>query len=466
MASKLVTTASKIQYCYDGTPTVSNFYSTSSMQLEILLSCAVEAASCSRSELVFRSWPPELESLASAFGITVNQYIIRMKIDVFVIMGILAKVKDEAELVHKIGENVYILIKYVILNAKQYFTRTSKLFASVEGEGRLMQFKMIHTADSESRFNGKKTRFLFHGSGFENWNNIFSNGLKCTSGENAKLLVNANAYGAGIYLSDNPGLSLRYCWSKCGRNENFILSVVEIVDKAAIHKSQNIFLATDESALLLRYIIYFDKTMNGRPEFLKQLDKLLERLTTSNTKNANRHKRLTGELARMIVPPGIIVNPICTNGRFTTSWQIIYNDFSMLSTTTTLMKQLIHFEIKQIEVEFMFGSNFPFSPPFIRLVSPRITYNPSDLTKNPNLAFLDAGGGICTAIFKTGEWTPGYPLINIICDVQCMLLMTEGLRLHDTLWNSSYSVKEALTSFNSVIGTFEPDEAIDLLDSY
>ena len=132
MALKLDSSASKIQYSYDGTPIVSNFYSTSSMQLEILLSCAVEAASCSRAELVFRSWPPELASLASAFGITVNQYIIRMKIDIFAIMGILATVKDEAELVHKIGENVYILIKYVILNAKQYFTRTSKLFASVD----------------------------------------------------------------------------------------------------------------------------------------------------------------------------------------------------------------------------------------------------------------------------------------------------------------------------------------------
>ena len=450
-------------YSFNGNPTITNLWASNPKQLEILLGCAVEAATCSRADLVYRYCAPELEALAKSFDEPIYTYITKMGINIPTILDVLAKTKCEGEFAHIVGENVYIFIKFTILTTKQYFNTTNKLFPPIESGGRIMQFKMTHNAASEANFTGKSTRFLFHGSGYENWDNIFREGLKCTSGANAKLLVNANAYGAGIYLSDSPIFSLSYCNSRCGKNEKFILAICEVISDAAVLKSSNIYLATDENAVLLRYIIYFDKTMYHNPEFNKHMGKLIERLNTSNTKNANRHKRLTGELGRMILPPGVLVEPICSDSRFTTSWSIRFTDFSQFD--SVLVNQIREYGIKSVDVEFIFGSNFPYSPPFMRLVQPRLSYSAASLTANPALAFLDVGGGICTSMFKTGEWTPGCPMINLIGDIQCNLFMTDGLQLDISNLDKPYTAREALTSFNSVIGTFELDDAIDLLDS-
>lgn len=450
-------------FTFDGNPVVAHFYSTSPRQLDVLLSSAVEAVSNSRADLVYRFYPPELEALAAAFGEKITTYVAKMKINVPAILDILSKTLDEQEFMTIVGENVYIFIKYTILTTKQYFTTTNKLFAPIDGGGQLMQFKMIHDATSEAKFVGKTTRFLFHGSGFENWYNIFRTGLKCTSGDNANLMVNANVYGAGIYLSDSPTFSLAYCQSRSGSNTKFILAICEVVSDAAISKSTNIFLATDESAILLRYIVYLDKDMRTNQKFTKQMEKLIERLHTSNTKNAARHRRLMGELSRMPLRPGIAITPVCNGGRFTTSWSIKFTDFSVGN--TILVHQLREYGIESVDVEIIFGTNFPYSPPFIRLVSPRMAYLPERVVINPELGFLDRGGGICTAMFKTGEWTPGCAMINLIMDIQCMLFMTDGLEIDAIHWATPYTAREALISYNSVIGTFDIDNAIDLLDS-
>ena len=324
-------TSSSITYAFDGKPVITEFYTSSPHQFEMLLDCAIAAATCSRSKLVYRQWPPELEKIATAFGESVDTYITKMSIDISKILHILSKTKCEGEFCHIVGENVYIFIKYTLLTTKQYFATTNKLFPAIKGFGILKQYRMIHNAASESKFNGVATRFLFHGSGYENWYNILREGLKCTTGENAKLLVNANAYGAGIYLSDSPTFSLGYTRSHSGKNEVFILAVCEVKSDAVAVKSTNIFLTTDESAILIRYIIYFDKAMSTNPEFTKEMGLLIQRLNTNNMENTNRHKRLSGELARIEKiekangPMGITIMPNCGVSRFTTSWTIKYH---------------------------------------------------------------------------------------------------------------------------------------------
>jgi ubiquitin-protein ligase len=449
-------------FTFDGKSVITNFYATNPKQLEVLLGCAIEAATCTRAKDVYQYWPPELEAQATAHGEPIYKFISKMGINIASILDILSKTPCEGEFMHSVGENVYIFIKFTILTTKQYFTTTNKLFPEIVG-GKLMQFKMIHNAASEARFAGKSTRFFCHGSGYENWDNIFREGLKATSGVNAKLMVNANAYGAGIYLSDSPALSLSYTHSRCGKNEVYMMAICEVITDAAVQKTSNIFLLTDESAIIIRYIICFDKAMFSNPEFTKQIPKVLERLNSSTITNANRHKRLTGELGRMIMPAGVSIQPVCTGGRFTTSWSVKYTDFDKFD--SILVHQLRSAKIESVEVEFIFGSNFPYSPPFMRLVSPRLKFNPDAIVVNPELGFLDSGGGICTAMFKTGDWTAGLPLIHLIGDIQFMLFMTNGLELDPKNWAVPYDVREALTSFNTVIGTFEMDDAIDLLDS-
>ena len=142
-------------------------------------------------------------------------------------------------------------------------------------------------------------------------------------------------------------------------------------------------------------------------------------------------------------PMGITIMPNCGVSRFTTSWTVKYHNFDGFD--TPLVSQIREFGIESVDVEFIFGTKFPFSPPFIRIISPRFSYHQADLRDNPELGFLDFGGGICTSMFKTGYWTPGYALINTIIDVKILLLTTNGLMLDPTNWNKPYSSSEALT---------------------
>lgn len=451
-------------YNYDVNPIVCNYFKTSCKQLEVLLSSALSALNSKRSSSVYKFYAPELEIQAIAKGHTIINFITKLNINVNNILDILKNVDDEFEFYQTIGENIYIFIKYTILTTKQYFITTNKLIIPIE-LCNIMQFKMIHSSANEMNFKTKKTRILFHGSGFENWYNILRTGLKIPIGEQHNLLVNGNAYGSGIYLSDSPTFSLSYCNSRIDPNTHHILAICEVIENAAISKSSNIFLVTEENNILIRYILYFDNKTMVNSLFNKELSHLIENLYKKKTENLKKNKRLLIELSKIQAENElhILVTPVFNNVDIIASLIIEFTDFGNYD--TKLIHQIHDYKIKTVKIELIFGSNFPFSPPLMRLVYPRLLYQPLNFKLYKEIEFIDNGGGICTSLFKTGEWIPSYPLLNLIIYLQNLILSTNGFELDPETWNIPYTIQEALINFNTIIGTFDIGEAIDLLDS-
>jgi ubiquitin-protein ligase len=448
---------------YDKKNIVCSFYNSSPDQFIVLLTCAIEAATSSRAENVYTTYCSELNEIAINKGMTIYEYIIKLNLDADFILKILNIVKTDDELIVKIGIEIYLFVLHIITSTKQYFIKTNKLLPLIE-DCNIKQFKMIHNSIDEARLTSQKTRFFFHGSGLENWNNIFQKGLLVPIGEKSKLLVNANAYGSGIYLSSDPCYSLTYCNSKSGNNKVYILAICEVIETAAIKKCGNIYLATDEKSLLLRYIIYFDTKTMKNPKFKEHITQIIECLNSNIKVNERRHKRLSIELEKIKTEVGIIANPLYKASKFITNWEIAISVDSKIE--SRLVLELLAHNIKSIDLEFIFGANYPFSPPFIRIIKPRITYIPEKIDKciGTEFDFLDRGGGICTSLFKTNEWLASYPLVKLIIYIQYLILSSDYFKL-STDWEIPYTEKEVLACFDTTIATYSLDEAIEILET-
>jgi ubiquitin-protein ligase len=97
------------------------------------------------------------------------------------------------------------------------------------------------------------SNLLFHGSSISNWYSITHNGLQNYSGTSK--MANGNAYGNGIYFSDDISLSLSYS-SQRNQSKKYILGVFNIQnDIKTYKKTSNIFVIPDPNIIRLKYLI-------------------------------------------------------------------------------------------------------------------------------------------------------------------------------------------------------------------
>ena len=88
-------------------------------------------------------------------------------------------------------------------------------------------FEVKYEIDLPIKFKDDVNDYLFHGSPIQNWYSILSNGLIIPDSDN-KLMLNANAYGRGIYLSDSAHYSIGYSQGKTGNSSNLIVGVFQV----------------------------------------------------------------------------------------------------------------------------------------------------------------------------------------------------------------------------------------------
>lgn len=95
-----------------------------------------------------------------------------------------------------------------------------------------------------------------------------------------------------------------------------------------------------------------------------------------------------------------------------------------------------------IKLECMFPENYPFSPPFIRVISPKFGFHTGHVT---------VGGSICMELLTASGWSPVYTFESII--VQIVNAMIEGggrLDKAAVITRSEYSEFEAREAFDRV----------------
>ncbi|GFR75314.1 ubiquitin-conjugating enzyme E2 Q2 [Elysia marginata] len=85
-----------------------------------------------------------------------------------------------------------------------------------------------------------------------------------------------------------------------------------------------------------------------------------------------------------------------------------------------------------------FPPDYPFSPPFIRVLRPRFQF----LTGHVTL-----GGSICMQMLTKSGWQPSNDIESILVQVRAEILSDPSARLASHQTNVSYSLEDAKVAF-------------------
>lgn len=117
----------------------------------------------------------------------------------------------------------------------------------------------------------------------------------------------------------------------------------------------------------------------------------------------------------------------------------------------TLYRQLYERNINHVEFEVDYPNEYPFAPPFVRVLFPRFEYRTGHIT---------LGGSICNKLLTKDGWSPAYTLDKVLLDVvtnitNCMddpNYENTG-RLDIEKWNLRYTKKEAIEAHTRMLST-------------
>eukprot|EP01090_Pellita_catalonica_P009367 TRINITY_DN20430_c0_g1_i1.p1 TRINITY_DN20430_c0_g1~~TRINITY_DN20430_c0_g1_i1.p1 ORF type:complete len:340 (+),score=84.07 TRINITY_DN20430_c0_g1_i1:69-1022(+) len=120
-------------------------------------------------------------------------------------------------------------------------------------------------------------------------------------------------------------------------------------------------------------------------------------------------------------------------------WEIKLRGFPADEPLSADMKSM---GLDHILLRVMFPPNYPFYPPFLRVISPRFAFHTGHVT---------IGGAICTHVLTNEGWIATYRLPQILVDVRAMMISGKG-RL-DKSNRSPYSEQEALQALRRLLST-------------
>ena len=316
----------------------------------------------------------------------------------------------------------------------------------------IIETKYLTCEDQDTIFKKEINDYAFHGSGLENWFNILVNGLQAGSAAKGTL-VNANAYGGGIYISDTPTYSAHYCASrgsstslkKIGTTDNsIIMGIFQVADKIATYKkSHSIYVVKDPQQLLLRYLVIIKQSnlhnvaSTIHAKFSSTNIKEIEEKTTLLTLKTT-NKRLAKEWDRLHKKQkelNITIESIHDN-----IWNIQFS-IKNIRSDSNLYKQLNDKAIQNIQIEITIPTRYPFEAPFIRIVYPRFKFMTGHITR---------GGSICMELLTNKGWMPTMSIEMLL--IQISNLITEGsAELDPSNWNTKYTITEAKEAFARMI---------------
>jgi len=111
-------------------------------------------------------------------------------------------------------------------------------------------------------------------------------------------------------------------------------------------------------------------------------------------------------------------------------------------TDEPIYKDMKSMGIDSITLHVVFPPDYPFAPPFLRVIRPRFAFRTGHVT---------IGGAICTHVLTNDGWVATYRLPQILVDVRAMMISGNG-RL-DTGNRSDYSEHEALDALRRLLAT-------------
>lgn len=251
------------------------------------------------------------------------------------------------------GEKLYGYLKFLLTtNRTELYQRTIDLYVK-DKTHKYEIYEINYDRDTEAKY--KNGKYLFHGSGKQNWYSILRNGLKNCS--KSLLMRHGAACGDGIYFAGVIQTSFGY---------GPIVGVCRVNNSEKYTKDPfgtGIYVVTNEDDVLLKYII-IGRSNNAElvdsiNKYFLNLDKQQQPDIKSPTSLSNR--RLVKELS-MIKDDNIKVS---------------YTDIYMLTVELFGFKNKLNASLKKIGMESIIlsikiNSDYPTVPPLVAIKRPKI----------------------------------------------------------------------------------------------
>lgn len=329
---------------------------------------------------------------------------------------------------------VYYLLRFIIISLS--LTKTTieteiSTYTCNNTSKNIVFYKIKYSEFIEEKF-GSNTdiQYLFHGSNKSNWHSILRNGIKNCS--NSKLMSAGAAYGPGIYLSDNLATSSHY-------SPGGIIAIVEIQGNCNKWKKRNdVFVVTDESIIIVRYLIKVPHSIN-----ITELNKLIHNrlnkeikrrcVVMINTQHA-KNNRIIKEIklfASMYKYIGIKKSQLKIkfqkeNSTLTLIWPYKPHDKILQKSEMNKYKNNIQQEIILITMQIILLDLYPYRAPIIRIVYPKL-----------NHAQITEHGLICDISLFGVHWSPTNKLSTLYKQIQWLIIVNSTIKSLD-YYNDDY----------------------------
>ena len=280
------------------------------------------------------------------------------------------------------------------------------------------------------------------------------------------------------------------------------MAIIEVVNSAKYKKGNGIYVITDDRDLIIRYLLIFPgDAMNAninvsdlglekhyvsvKNEYLKKINTLkkerIERAIKRAKENEKSSKKSTPAIEENKITPveeaklQKIENAFSgkgssmTNKRIMQEYKYLINskeckgltaefqgesnmyiwevkvDINKFEVTKELKKDFEDYAKRydrnqELVFEMRFDSNYPFTPPFLRVIRPRFAFRTGHIT---------VGGSICMQSITPSGWIPVRTVESIFIEI--LFNMSEGgARLDLTCSSMDYQLAEAQEAFMRV----------------
>lgn len=174
-------------------------------------------------------------------------------------------------------------------------------------------------------------------------------------------------------------------------------------------------------------------------------------MATTSTKSKRKDKRVLGEIKKLTTEYNDVYDTIDTStGKIKLKLELqndnirhwrIYVHKDNFKNVKGLYKDLETMKVENIEFEILIPTEYPFEPPFIRIVKPIFMKSSGYITN---------GGSMCMEILSTKGWNPATTIDQALVNIIQILMIGKGrLDMHPK--HKEYSLKEAKHWFKTVM---------------
>lgn len=296
----------------------------------------------------------------------------------------------------------------------------------------------------------RNTKMLFHGTSIHNLYSISRTGLRSMS--NTDLQTTGNAYGNGVYMSNQVNTALGYSQStvKC-----ILCLEVDISESPKSGSGGDIFVI-DEGKYKLRAIIVGENFSMDNKELTELLTKKFIKQPVVSSRSSGptaptgnkMNKRYAKEMKEIMKDESLL-----------DLREIEFDDSSMIAPITMkfsppnkdsdLAKQLKKNNIDGIQIEIRLHQNWPMQPPYIRVVYPIFEFMTGHIT---------SGGSFCNHLLTEDGWAPSCNLLAVINMLSFELTETSDgdaarIDVARSRRGEKYSYQESLTAYRRMATT-------------